>query len=273
MLNTESIIQRIKLLMQQNELNASSFAEKIGCNVLVSHILSGRNKPSLEFLVKIEANFKEVSFEWLLKGEKKSEPIHASSPALSDIAPRDETQLGLTNDSSITKQEPIKIVHYFADGSFESFFKKVVFLPPMKKITTLLALMLLYSCYSVDRNCADFHYGTFQFQQVIGDQLQTSTFLRTRELEVEYYNNTIDSASIRWINPCECILTKLNPVSNQDKRPIAMKIISTTKNEYVFEYALVGDQKTNKEVEFKKLVLPYYALKNPVLFVVLFLHQ
>lgn len=125
MLNTESIIQRIKLLMAQKELNASSFAEKIGVQrSSISHILSGRNKPSLEFLVKIEANFKEVSFEWLLKGEKKSEPIHASSPALSDIAPRDETELDLTNDSSIIKQEPVKIVHYFADGSFESFFKR-----------------------------------------------------------------------------------------------------------------------------------------------------
>lgn len=123
----------------------------------------------------------------------------------------------------------------------------------MKKITTLLALMLLSSCYSVDRNCADFHYGTFQFQQVIGDQLQTSTFLRTQELEVEYYNNTIDSASIRWINPCECILTKLNPVSNQDKRPIAIKIISTTKNAYVFEYALVGDQKNKQRGTIQKI--------------------
>ena len=101
-------------------------------------------------------------------------------------------------------------------------------------------------CYNVERNCNDFHTGTFQFQQIIGDQLQTSTFLRTESLEVEYFNTKVDSASIRWINDCECVLTKLNPKSNQDKRPINIKIISTKENEYVFEYALVGNQRINK---------------------------
>ncbi|MGB1448470.1 MAG: hypothetical protein ACPG8F_01390 [Flavobacteriaceae bacterium] len=123
----------------------------------------------------------------------------------------------------------------------------------MKKSAILLSLLLCLSCYSVERNCEEFHQGTFQFQQIIGDQLQTSTFLRTKELEVEYFNNTIDSASIRWINPCECILTKLNPVSNQDKRPIAIKIISTNKKEYVFEYALVGDQKNKQRGIIQKM--------------------
>lgn len=113
--------------------------------------------------------------------------------------------------------------------------------------------MLFISCYSVERNCQDFHTGTFQFQQIIGDQLQTSTFLRTGDLEVEYFNTKIDSASIRWTNPCECILTKLNPTSNQDKRPIAIKIISTTAKEYVFEYSLVGEQKNKQRGTIQKI--------------------
>ena len=109
------------------------------------------------------------------------------------------------------------------------------------------------SCYNVERNCENFHTGTFQFQQIIGDQLQTSTFLRTKDLEVEYFNTKVDSASIRWINECECVLTKLNPTSNQDKRPISIKIISTKGNEYVFEYALVGDQKNKQRGTILKL--------------------
>ena len=47
------------------------------------------------------------------------------------------------------------------------------------------------SCYNVERNCQDFHTGTFQFQQIIGDQLQTSRFLRTASLEVEYFNEKL----------------------------------------------------------------------------------
>ena len=123
----------------------------------------------------------------------------------------------------------------------------------MKKIATLILLCCTFSCYTVERNCQNFHTGTFQFQQIIGDQLQTSTFLRTKDLEVEYFNTKVDSASIRWINDCECVLTKLNPTSNQDKRPISIKIISTQGNEYVFEYALVGDQKNKQRGTILKL--------------------
>lgn len=123
----------------------------------------------------------------------------------------------------------------------------------MKKIFYLLGVIGCIGCYNVERNCNDFHTGTFQFQQIIGDQLQTSTFLRTESLEVEYFNTKVDSASIRWINDCECVLTKLNPKSNQDKRPISIKIISTKENEYVFEYALVGNQKNKQRGTIVKL--------------------
>lgn len=108
-------------------------------------------------------------------------------------------------------------------------------------------------CYSVERNCAPFHTGTYQFQQIIGDRLETSIFLRTTDLEIEYFNTKIDSASIRWINPCECVLTKLNPTSNQDKRPISIKILTTTDSTYVFEYALVGDQKNKQRGMISKI--------------------
>ena len=123
----------------------------------------------------------------------------------------------------------------------------------MKKLLLIAFCALFTSCYTIERNCTDFHTGTFQFQQIIGDQLQTSTFLRTKDLEIEYFDTKIDSARIRWINPCECVLTKLNPISNQDKRPIAIKIISTSQKEYVFEYALVGDQKNKQRGVIQKI--------------------
>ena len=86
MLNTESLIARIKALMEQHELNASSFAEMIGVQrSSISHVLSGRNKPSLEFLAKIETTFDEVSFEWLLKGEEDIAPISTPPPSRSEI--------------------------------------------------------------------------------------------------------------------------------------------------------------------------------------------
>tara|TARA_B100000767_G_scaffold274360_1_gene307082 strand:+ start:4947 stop:5324 length:378 start_codon:yes stop_codon:yes gene_type:complete len=109
------------------------------------------------------------------------------------------------------------------------------------------ALLLLYcSCYTNNRECEQFHKGTFEFKTIVGDKILKSIFVRDTRYEVETFEGKIDSASIRWINSCECVLTKIHPSSNQDKRPVSIKILSTSKNRYVFEYALVGDS-NNKQ--------------------------
>ena len=113
----------------------------------------------------------------------------------------------------------------------------------MKPIFATILLLVFLSCYSPQRNCKKFHSGTFEFKTIVGDQLLESTFVRDEYYEIETFNGKIDSASIRWVNPCECILTKLNPTSNQDKRPLSIKILTTNKNQYTFEYAIVGDKK------------------------------
>tara|TARA_Y100000389_G_C17451968_1_gene515476 strand:- start:2338 stop:2715 length:378 start_codon:yes stop_codon:yes gene_type:complete len=116
----------------------------------------------------------------------------------------------------------------------------------MKSFVTLILLLICLSCYSPQRNCEQFHKGTFEFKTIVGYQLLESNFVRDENFEIETFEGKIDSASIRWVNPCECILTKLNPISNQDKRPLSIKILTTNKNEYTFEYAIVGD-KSNKQ--------------------------
>ena len=53
MLNIDNFISRLEELMETNQLSAAAFAEKIGVQrSSVSHILSKRNKPSLEFILK-----------------------------------------------------------------------------------------------------------------------------------------------------------------------------------------------------------------------------
>ena len=60
MLDTLGIIQRIQDIMEQRQFSASAFAEKIGVQrSSISHLLSGRNKPSLDLLVKIESHLKK----------------------------------------------------------------------------------------------------------------------------------------------------------------------------------------------------------------------
>ena len=118
----------------------------------------------------------------------------------------------------------------------------------------LLGVLILFqSCYTVERNCLPFHTGTFEFTQIIKNEMKTSTFTRDSLYEIEQFEGKIDTASIRWVNHCECILTKLNPTSNQEKRPIQIKIISTTQNSYVFEYSLVGDAKNTQRGTIQKI--------------------
>ena len=118
---------------------------------------------------------------------------------------------------------------------------------------SILIFLFFVSCYSVERDCLPFHQGTFEFTTIVNDEVKTSYFLRTANLEIETYEGVIDTAAIRWVNDCECILTKLNPTSNQDKRPVQIKILSTEKNAYVFEYSMVGDAKNKQRGTIKKI--------------------
>lgn len=126
MINTSDVIIRLQKLMEQHQLSASAFAEKIGVQrSSISHLLSGRNKPSLDLLVKIEANFEEVSFEWLLKGNENLAHISAPPPTPQKIAPRNKIEDNTKNEAFLDQnEEMVSIVHYYADGSFERFTKR-----------------------------------------------------------------------------------------------------------------------------------------------------
>ena len=70
MLNIDDFTFRLQTIFDYYGLTASSFADKIGVQrSSLSHLLSGRNKPSLEFVLKITDVFKEVDLYWLLLGK------------------------------------------------------------------------------------------------------------------------------------------------------------------------------------------------------------
>ena len=74
MLNTLAFINRLQELMTQKQLSAAAFASKIGVQrSSVSHILAQRNRPSLEFILKIHNAFEEIDLTWLLLGQQGKE--------------------------------------------------------------------------------------------------------------------------------------------------------------------------------------------------------
>lgn len=63
------MVDRIRQLLQEKQLTPTQFADAIGiARPIVSHILSDRNKPSLEVVQKILAAFTDLSMPWLLNG-------------------------------------------------------------------------------------------------------------------------------------------------------------------------------------------------------------
>ena len=69
MVNVEKFAERLNIIMNYYEITAGNFADKIEVQrSSISHILSGRNKPSLDFVMKVLKEFPEVELYWLLNG-------------------------------------------------------------------------------------------------------------------------------------------------------------------------------------------------------------
>jgi len=108
---------RLKKVMEHHKLSASMFADKIGVQrSSISHILSGRNKPSLDFVLKVTTEFKDVDINWLLKGEGNF-PKHAENKVSSTPS--------LFNETSETsdRKKIQRIVVFYDDGTFGEYHK------------------------------------------------------------------------------------------------------------------------------------------------------
>tara|TARA_R110002072_G_scaffold48716_9_gene133182 strand:- start:12791 stop:13162 length:372 start_codon:yes stop_codon:yes gene_type:complete len=115
----------------------------------------------------------------------------------------------------------------------------------MRYTVSLLLFIFLISCYNPERKCENFRTGTFEFEAIVGSEILKTTFVRNDSIEIDYFRGKADTSSIRWINDCEYILKKLNPRSMADEKSIHMKILTTDKDTYTFEYNIVGQN--NKE--------------------------
>jgi len=121
----------------------------------------------------------------------------------------------------------------------------------MKKIVLFVSLLILTSCYDVERNCKDFKTGKFQFDFVVNGVKKTTVFERTETLQIETYEGKTDTATVRWVNDCEFVLQKLHPKNIQEKKAISMEIVSTTKNSYTFEFGIIGSDEKQKGIAVK----------------------
>jgi transcriptional regulator with XRE-family HTH domain len=129
MLNNTAIVSRIEEVRKNHQLTAASFATKIGVQrSAISHILSGRNKPSLEFLMKIHDSFDEVNLEWLILGkpsplsQNKEIPANPEINQLTNVVDNilPESKSDISNESE-SAESPKEIIYLYENGKFERF--------------------------------------------------------------------------------------------------------------------------------------------------------
>ncbi|HSI70073.1 MAG TPA: helix-turn-helix domain-containing protein [Gillisia sp.] len=138
MVNSEEFGQRLQRVMEYYDLSAAAFADAIDVGrSSISHILSGRNKPSLDFVLKIVQSYPDVELYWLLNGKgnfpsrsEKQKPT--TSPTADSVSPsnlsteKKTVSPGVNSgehyaERELKAKEIRKIVIFYNDGTFEAF--------------------------------------------------------------------------------------------------------------------------------------------------------
>lgn len=120
MVNQEDFVIRLKKVMSYYNETAVSFSEKIGVQrSSISHILSGRNKPSLEFVLKILSSYDEVDLYWLLNGKGTFPKIENKTDSPEKHSEKQNPSKTISNSDNSDDIE--RIIIFYKDGSFKNF--------------------------------------------------------------------------------------------------------------------------------------------------------
>jgi len=113
-------------------------------------------------------------------------------------------------------------------------------------------MLISFSCKNAPkRNCKDFKTGSFTFTSVLDGDSLTTRFVRKDSIEIDFFNNKIDTSAIRWINDCEYVLKQLHPKNKKEEKSIHIKILTTSDSSYTFEFNTVGDSKKLRGTAYK----------------------
>ena len=103
---------RIQKIIDKQGISLNAFAQEIGVNrSTISHILTGRNKPSVEVLQKILKRFPELSSDWLLLGNG-SMYTQKESSVTSSSSQKSVQEAYKTVD---------KVVVFYTDNTFQEY--------------------------------------------------------------------------------------------------------------------------------------------------------
>ena len=140
--------ERILEFLRNENKTSSQLAEDIGVQPSgISHIISGRNNPSLDFVIKMLEKYSYLSAEWLLFGRgsmykeprmadlfsnmdlPEPEPRGSNKPILKEELLTGKGQLSVNEspESILPEKGEInvkRIVWFYENGSFDEFYPR-----------------------------------------------------------------------------------------------------------------------------------------------------
>lgn len=128
------MIERLQEVMSYYQLTPSALADSLDIpRSSISHLLTGRNKPSLDFVIRLIRKYPEIDLYWFLNGkgtfpkekklEKKSLTESSTPPIQPPLIKKEEKDTTSKSKSTETvKNKKVKkIVFFYEDGSFELY--------------------------------------------------------------------------------------------------------------------------------------------------------
>ena len=145
----DEIKSRLAHILRSKNLTSSQFAEMVGIGPSnVSHLLSGRNKPSFDFIIKLKEVFPEYNLDWIMLGKKpitindpspsfagtmKTEPEQDEPSAFPNDDSQSQTNYSLFDNVTedvqnqpftIEKPKIKKIIFVYDDDTFEEIIRR-----------------------------------------------------------------------------------------------------------------------------------------------------
>jgi transcriptional regulator with XRE-family HTH domain len=129
----EDIVQRIQQIIHEKHLSPAEFADELQIGrPLLSHVLSGRNNPSLQLVIKILDHYPEYTADWLVLGKdtlttEKHVVRETIAPELFDennkktIASQQNFSPDRKPSKNIETGQPEQVIMFYPDSTFECY--------------------------------------------------------------------------------------------------------------------------------------------------------
>jgi len=123
MVNNAQFAGRIKKILSYYDITAAQMADKIGVQrSSISHLLSGRNKPSLDFVVKVIKSYNNVDLYWLLNGTGTFPKVtDAHKPSETPKPSESLSEKHIAKKKIEVNKDIEHIIIFYKDGSFKKY--------------------------------------------------------------------------------------------------------------------------------------------------------